>query len=496
MEKIVTNETMRFSDIKTIENGTSSIALIERAALAIYNSYSWHGKIGIICGKGNNGGDGIALSILLQENGFTVDFILLDEELSSDSAYYLKIAKEKNIPISSFSINSSLNYDIVVDAIFGTGFKGKVEDKYLLAINKINSYQGIVISIDINSGLNGDNGMGDTIVKSDYTIAIGSYKYGHFINKAKDNIKNLVVQDIGIEVQGKYSLLIDEQEVKNFFSPRRNFSSKGTYGYCGIIGGSNKYPGAIKLASIGQNAIYSGAGISKILVPSSISKEISSFVLESSVIPLKFLDEEDGFDEGELLQAIKGLKTLGIGVGLGQSLTCHHLIQYLILNYEGTLIIDADGLNILSTLDLNILNKSKAKIVLTPHIKEFSRLIKKDIDDIFNEYISYCNQFVSKYHVTLLLKGPSTYVASKEESYIVNSGCPGMATAGSGDVLTGILVGICSYSCTSLTKTIAIGAYINGKAGEYAQKKYGEYGMVSSDTGREVSLVIKDICEK
>ena len=124
-------------------------------------------------------------------------------------------------------------------------------------------------------------------------------------------------------------------------------------------------------------------------MPSSISKEISSFVLESSVVPLNFLDEEDYFCEEELLEAIKGLKVLAIGVGLGQRKTCFHLLKYLLLNYEGTLIIDADGLNILSTFDLNILNSSKAKIVLTPHVKEFSRLIKKEIDDIFFFFFSY-----------------------------------------------------------------------------------------------------------
>lgn len=496
MDKIVSNEVMRQADKQTIEQGTSSLTLIERAANALFSSFPWQGRIGIVCGKGNNGGDGIALSILLKENDFDVSIILIDENISSDSRYYFQKAKEKGIPIFYFSLDMPFDYDIIVDAIFGTGFKGKVEGKYLQAIEKINASLGTTISIDINSGLNGDNGMGDSIVNSDITIAIGSFKYGHFLNKAKDNIKKLICKDIGINIQGKSSLLIDEEEVKRFFSPRINFSSKGSYGSCGIIGGSCKYPGAIKLASIGQNGIYVGAGISKIIVPSSISKEISSFVLESSVVPLNFLDEEDYFCEEELLEAIKGLKVLAIGVGLGQRKTCFHLLKYLLLNYEGTLIIDADGLNILSTFDLNILNSSKAKIVLTPHVKEFSRLIKKEIDDIFNNFISYCDDFVNKYNVTLLLKGTSTYVASKDESYVVNTGCPGMASAGSGDVLTGILAGICAYSFFSLTKTIAIGAYINGKAGEYAQEKYGQYGMVSSDTGREVSFVVKDICQK
>lgn len=496
MEKVVSNMIMRQSDEKMIKSGISSIELIQRAAQAIFASYTWHNKIAIVCGKGNNGGDGIALALLLQDHGFDVCIILIEEHLSFSSSYYFSLAKDRNIPYFYFSPSINLNFDIIVDAIFGTGFKGEVNGNYLLAIEKINNSKAHIISIDINSGLDGDSGMGDVIVKSDLTIAIGTFKYGHFLNKAKDYIKKLICVDIGIEIEGRSSLIIDEEEAKSFFVPRKHFSSKGTYGQCGIIGGSKKYPGAIKLASIGQNALYCGAGISKILVPNSISKEISSFVLESSVIPLNFLDEDDKFDQDELKESIKGLKVLGIGVGLGKNKTCHKLIEYLILNYEGILIIDADGLNILSTFDLNILNKSKAKIVLTPHIKEFSRLIKKEIDEIFNNLISFCDEFVDKYHVTLLLKGPSTYITSKDESYIVTSGCQGMATAGSGDILTGVLGGICSYSSSSLTKTIALGAYVNGRAGERAQNKYGEYGMVSSDTGREVSLLIKDLCSK
>ena len=188
------------------------------------------------------------------------------------------------------------------------------------------------------------------------------------------------------------------------------------------------------------------------------------------------------FNKDNIDEAIKGLKAIAIGPGLGNKEDHKKIIQYLIETVDVPLIIDADGLNSLSKIDLSILNNSKAKIVLTPHIKEFSRLINVSVNDIFLDPVKYVSSFVNQYNVTLLLKGPTTIIADKTQIYFVNSGSPGMATAGSGDVLTGIITGLLGYQQDNILFTVCLGAFINGLAGEIAAKKFGEISMLSSDT--------------
>jgi hydroxyethylthiazole kinase-like uncharacterized protein yjeF len=285
--------------------------------------------------------------------------------------------------------------------------------------------------------------------------------------------------------------------VKKIFPPRKHFSNKGTYGYVGILGGSSRYPGAIKLASLGQNALYAGAGVSKLIVPSSIAVQLYPHVLETTVYPMS--TSKDGnmvFNQADLIEATSNLKSLALGVGLGESKENYKIIEWVLNNLQIPLIIDADGLNILSNMDYELLNKTKCKVILTPHLKEFSRLLKIDVRQVEENLVPSIKNFVNKYNVTLLVKGPSTIIADKEKMYVVNKGTPGMATGGSGDVLTGILVGILGQNSKDVTYSIACGAYINGLAGEIASSEFGEVGMVASDTVRSVSKAIKYIQEK
>ena len=261
------------------------------------------------------------------------------------------------------------------------------------------------------------------------------------------------------------------------------------------MGGSKSYPGAIRLANMGQTALYSGSGVSKIIVPEEIYELVFSNVLESVVYSLPSLDGKMIFSKEEIDKSISGLKALGVGVGWDKSSEYSKILEYLINNTNIPIVIDADGINTLSLMDLDSL-KFSDRIILTPHLKEFSRLTGKTIEEINENSIAIVLDFVSKYDVTLLLKGPTTIVANRKNLYLINKGCSGMATAGSGDVLTGIIVSLLGYSKEEYAFTVAVGAYINGLSGEYAQEKYGEIGMVSGDTARSISFVIKDLLEK
>lgn len=493
MKDIITVGNMRKSDEYTIKNFTPSLELMYKAALGVYENVDWKGKIGIFCGSGNNAGDGYALALILSKNNYNCDVILTTNNFSNDGKYYYYLCVENNINI--ILLNDDLvNYDIAVDALLGTGFKGQLKKEYVKAIDIINQNRYIV-SIDINSGLNGDNGLGTNIVKSDLTISLGYLKPGLFLNMAKDCIKKIVNVDIGIKAIDKTYKLIEESDFKKVFSDRLNYSNKGDYGYVGILGGSNNYPGAVRLANLAQTALYSGCGVSRVIVPDCIYDLIFNNIIEATIYKIPSDGKTMIFDEEELNKSIKGLKALGVGIGWSESQDYINILKYLILNYNNHLVIDADGLNTLSKMDLDILNQSNHKIILTPHLKEFSRLTGYSIDHIREDLINVALEFTNKYNVILLVKGPTTIIAYKDDIIFVNKGCSGMATAGSGDVLTGIIVGMLGYVDDAFHAT-ALAAYLNGYAGELAMEEYSDISMTASDTAKMIKYAIKNIKNK
>lgn len=483
-------------DMKNIEEeylkskNITNKELIYEVSLAIYKNVNWNGNILIVCGKGNNASDGYALASILKENNYNPSLYLCYKEFTSDGLFYYKEAIKNKVNIEE-DINNINKYTIIVDAIFGIGFHGILDYKISNIVDIINNSNKYIISIDINSGLNSLNGMTSKAIKSNLTLAVMSYKYGHFLNMAKDYIKELRLLDLGINNDSNIKLF-DINLAKNNLKKRNNFSNKGDYGYIGIMGGSKRYPGAIKLASLGQNALYSGCGISRIIVPDIISNMLQPYVLEATIYPLPSNGNSFIFDIDSLNKAINRLDVLAIGVGISLDDDISKILNYLILNYDKKLIIDADALNLLSKMDLNILNKSKCEIILTPHLKEFSRLTGNSIEEITNDLVKASKDFVNKYNVTLLLKGPTTIISNKNGIYFSSTGTPGMATAGSGDVLTGILSGVLGYN-DNILDTTSLASYINGLAGEIAQEEYSDISMVSSDTARCASKAIKRI---
>lgn len=225
MKEIITVNDMRESDLKTIESGIPGIELMYRAALGVYNAYDWKGKIGIFCGSGNNAGDGYALALILQKNGFTPEVILVSNKFSEDGLYYYNLCLEFNVPVKEF-INGLEEYDIYVDALLGTGFNGEPRGLILECIKYLNKQKNPVISVDINSGLNGDNGLCINAVKSDLTVSIGYLKPGLLLNQAKDYINKLTNIDIGIKRLGKPFFLLEKKMLKNLLNLERIFRTK------------------------------------------------------------------------------------------------------------------------------------------------------------------------------------------------------------------------------------------------------------------------------
>lgn len=282
-------------------------------------------------------------------------------------------------------------------------------------------------------------------------------------------------------------------DIQSLFKEREIDSHKGMFGTVGIMGGSLEYSGAVKLANMSASAVRSGAGIVRVIVPENIASAILPYLLEQTLYPLK-CDNKGHiyFDMDDLERALKNLKSLAIGMGWGISEEYKKILDIIIKKFNGKLLIDADGLNTLAQMDLNILKETNSQIILTPHLKEFQRLSKIDIEKIKQNSIEIATNFAKEYNVILLLKGSTTIVTDGKNIYLIKKGVPGMATAGSGDVLSGILAGMLGYQEANIL-TIASGALLAVTAGELAQEKFTDISMRASDTIKYIPEAIKYI---
>ena len=492
MLPIVNRRTMQESDRATIFAGTSSRELMLRAAKGIFDSYAWAGKTLIVCGVGNNAGDGYALATLMQQANLSCELLLLCDRFSEDGQYYFEACKEKGIPYTFWSGSFDFSpYHQIVDCIFGIGFRGTPDGTTAALIDAISKSGKIVISADINSGLDADNGLGTPCVRSDLTVAIQSYKPGHFLAQAKDVIGAHTAVDIGIQTPKADIYLPEEQDVAALFAPRKHYAHKGNYGYVAVMGGSVEYAGAAKLANMSAAALRAGCGVVTLAVPDTIVGAVAPHLLESTLLPIP--SDEHGkmtFAPDALDSILSRYASVAIGMGWGRSDSYQEILFYLIQHAHQPLIIDADGLNTLSTMDLNLLKDAKAPIILTPHLMEFSRLSGHSIAEIESDPIAHAKAFAKEYSVILLLKGCSTIVTDGEVTYLSSRGSAGMATAGSGDVLSGVLAGLCGY-LTPDALTVVSGAYLAGMAGELAEQKGSAISMVASDTAHELANAVR-----
>lgn len=494
MIPLTTVAMMRAADAATIAGGVPGRELMRRAARGIFESYPWKGRTAIVCGSGNNAGDGYALALCLHSGGIPCDLILLEDRFSEDGAFYHQQCIEQGIRAIPYREAFDFSdYEEIVDCIFGTGFSGAVRGSAADAIRQINRSGKRVISADINSGLNGDNGLGTLCVRSDLTVSIGCCKTGHFLNGAKDAIGEVRMAEIGIPVADSGIGLLTAKDFCGLFPKRAQFSHKGNYGYVTVLGGSTEYSGAVKLANLSASALRAGCGVAQLAVPRSIVNAVAPYLLESTLLPIP--SDESGHMRAcpEILDSILNrCAALAVGMGWGHGTDHAEILTYLLQNGSIPLVIDADGLNTLSELGAEMLSETDCRVILTPHLKEFERLSGIPMSEISSDPIRHAKAFAKRYGVCLLLKGCCTIVTDGDVVYLVNRGCAGMATAGSGDVLSGILAGLLGYLLPS-PLTVACGAYVAGRAGELAEHDLNPVGMLASDTVSHIALAIGEL---
>ena len=493
MIRILSVENMRRSDAATIAAGTPGRELMLRAGQRIFESVEWKPPVGILCGSGNNAGDGYVIAKLLHDAGIDCDLILLSEKFSEDGAYYYNLCREAGIPSQLWDPAMDLaKYGTIADCLFGTGFRGEVRGPAREAIEAVNRSGAYVVAVDINSGLNGDSGMAELCIRSDLTISVGGFQPGHFLNMAKDVMQAKINCDIGIEPVDRAYELIEASDLEALFRPRKNFSNKGTYGYTALIGGSKRYSGAIRLAGMASAAMRAGAGVVKLAVPDVIFSTVAPAVLESTVFPLSDDGNEITFSEKEFTELTANVKTAAFGMGIGTGAGAAEALDWLLSHYTGRLIVDADGLTLLSRMGRKTVRNAACTLVLTPHVKEFSRLTGLTVDEILSSPIASAEAYAKETNVILLLKGPATVITDGKTTCLTDTGCAGMATAGSGDVLSGILAAVLGYAPDPLRGTAAA-AWINGKAGELAQSRMGSVSMTAGDTAMCVAEIIRSL---
>ncbi len=475
MERILSVEQMRSADEYTINSlGVSESVLVERAGRAVADEIKKRfrgGRVLVCIGKGNNGSDGkIVADILNKTHGFSV---------------------------TTFSISSGLfkifdkKYDIIVDCIFGTGLNREVNGRFKTAIQKINDSNSFVVSCDIPSGLNGDSGavMGVSI-KANLTIAIQEYKLGHFLGNGPDYTGELVCKDIGISVwTDNFVKKANDTILRQFFQPRSRNVHKGCFGKACIIGGSKNYTGSVILSANALCALKMGVGYSHLAVPDTLFPLYVGKVPECTLSSFPdFISDNDYSSINKLLS----YNSIAIGMGMGINRNVYNIIKFLLNNYTGNLLIDADGINSISEYGVDVLKEKKCKVVLTPHIGEFSRLTKLNKDEILSDIISVSKCFANEYNVILVLKNAVSVITDGSDVYLNTSGCAGMAKAGSGDLLSGIAAGIIARSDDLIEATVC-SCYLFGIAGERAENMQNAYTVTASDIINALPSVINAI---
>jgi NAD(P)H-hydrate epimerase len=495
MQKIFTVDKIRQADQYTIENEPiASIDLMERAANAcafwLIERSSEKQPFNIFCGPGNNGGDGLAVARLLSEKGFSVRVFVLDSERYSEDFQknYKRISQSEKLLLRTLKTKADFPQlgfdDIIIDALFGSGLSKPLKALAAQLIQFLNEQKALRIAIDISSGLYADKAMDDKkklAFQADYTLSFQFPKLAFFMPENDRFSGDWQLLDIGLAqdyIQNTPTpfYLFDSLSAKELIRPRPKFAHKGIYGHALLIAGSEGKMGAALLA--GKAALRSGAGLVSVHHPKS----------GVSILPTAVPELMSSLDPNERVfskcPTLDNYSAIAIGPGLGKDKLTQTAFKILIQETKTPLIIDADALNILSENKtwLNFLPKNS---ILTPHVKEFERLAgtaKNDFDRLDKQIA-----FAQKYQVYLILKGAHTRIACPDGKVFINpSGNPGMATAGSGDVLTGILLGLLAQSYSSLN-TCLLGVFLHGLAGDFAAENKGQYSLIAGDIVESLS---------
>ncbi len=484
--KLFSAEQIYSADKFTIEKQQiTSDELMERAAVQIFNwmHLRLQGapvKIHLFCGIGNNGGDGIALARHLQEHGYDIAVYVVNYSKTRSKDFLINMERLKERKVWPEFLDSDSTFptigkeDIIVDAIFGIGLNRPPSDWVIKLIAHFHKSQAFILSVDIPSGLFTDRvpENKEAVVKANFVLSFQTPKLVFFLPQTGIYLEQWEVLDIGLDqeflmnTETEYEL-IAKNEVLPLYIPRTKFSHKGIYGHSLIIGGSYGKIGAVLLAA--KSALQIGSGLVTAYVPKCGYNSLQTAIPEVMVIT-------DGEETISNIDFEISPKVIGIGMGMGTGKDTVKALETFLKGNTMPLVIDADGLNMLAK-HKELLSLLPAASILTPHPKELERLIGKWKDDF--DKLNKTKAFSKKYDCIVVVKGAHTITIHKDKGYVNTTGNPGMATAGSGDVLAGALTGLVAQKYSPLHAAI-FGVYLHGKSGDVAVERTGYQTLTAS----------------
>ncbi|GGE61312.1 hydroxyethylthiazole kinase-like uncharacterized protein yjeF/hydroxyethylthiazole kinase-like uncharacterized protein yjeF [Pedobacter psychrotolerans] len=495
MQTLLTSAQMRKADEFTIEHlPIASIDLMEKAARAfvhcfLRNEFDTNKSIAIFCGKGNNGGDGLAIAHLLLHNGYSnikVYLVNFSDKQSLDYAINLQRLEEsrcKKIVLNTAADLKSIKSDIIIDAILGSGLNKPLEGEYAVLVDHINQSKKRVYAVDVPTGFFAEGKLPKEYngIKALKTICFQRPKINFFMPESALATAQFEVVAIGldeafIQKQTADFYLIEEDDIKQILQPRKLFSHKGTYGHALIIAGNTDTMGAALLSAMA--CLHTGAGLTTACIPPSGLVALNTRLPEVMSLPR---DEYTKIENPEKYQAI------AIGPGLGVSNENERLLEHLITTNQ-PLIIDADGLNILAERQ-DLLSKLPAHSLLTPHMKEFDRLF--GAHESWWERLQTAKEQAVKLKIVIVLKNQYTFVCSSEGKVYINpTGNPAMAQGGMGDVLTGVIAAFLAQKYATIDAAI-LGCYVHGKTGDQLAKD--KYVVTASEVAPGIASTIHEL---
>ncbi len=480
--KILSADQIRQWDEYTIQNEPiASIDLMERAAATCTNwiieKYGDKKPIKIFCGKGNNGGDGLAIARLLAANNIITYVYVIEFGNTGTPDFQTNLTRLHHLPVRLHFLQHIdflpviAENEIVIDAMLGTGIKRPLDSLYNATVGHINKSKATIIAIDVPTGLSTDKVFKSTIINAGFTLTFQILKLAFLLPENEIYIGEVIVLDIGLHKEYLNTVhsifqLTETNFVKSLLKPRTKFSHKGNFGHALIVAGSKGKTGAAILCT--KACLRSGAGLVTTVLPE------TSFVALHATVP-----EAMAIDQTNILQADLSIyNTIGIGPGIGTQEAGANILKTILANFNQPIVVDADGLNILAANN-ELLSELPPGSVLTPHLKEFERMFGNSQNQL--ECIQTARYFSQKLFVFIIIKGHySALVCPDGEVYFNNTGNAGMATGGSGDVLTGIITGLLAQGYAPKDACI-VGMHLHGLSGDLAAADMSQEALIAGD---------------
>ncbi len=512
--RVVNALQMQHIDRETIDRyGLRGDVLMERAGLCVVQKtlelYGDSRLFVVLCGPGNNGGDGLVVARELKNRGYPViAYVFANPKNYKGDALenynralkYSVMVKEGREIVEQLP-TLKLHRAVIIDALFGTGLTRPLEGIYAETINLINCLSMPVVSVDMPSGICSDTGrvMG-TAVRAAHTVTFGLPKFGNLMHPGAAYGGSLSIHDLGfpraLTEKAGYACLVDRDSVYPFIPPRLPDSSKKNYGHVLLIAGSKGKTGAAVMAA--RSALRSGCGLLTLAMPASALQDVGSAILEEMTLALP--EDNDGRIDiralGILMRfaAKRRVSSIAIGPGLGVSKDTTELLKEILIQSTVPLVVDADGLNSLANGNAReSLGSASSEVVITPHEGEMARLMGIDF---IEDRISAAREFSTEAKVVTVLKGSPTLISDLKGSLFINTtGNPGMATGGAGDVLTGIIASLIAQGVSVLDASL-LGVYLHGLAGDLAAKYQGMHSLIASDIINGLAEAFKETCSR